>query len=101
VTPKPLKNNLQLEPELFDQFDHENFVRLAGGDDGAADRERLGLRFAELLGERGRGRRAKQLAETIGRAVKQRAIFSNDPVKLIEHLANPLQIRQLAPRHHQ
>ena len=73
---------------------------LARGDNGASDRERLRLGFAQFLREHGRSRRAKQPAEMICGAVKQRAILGHDPLKFVEHLADFLEIGQFPAGDH-
>ncbi len=57
--------------------------------------------LGEFLSELGGRGRVQELTESIGRPIKQRAIFRHNPLESIEYGANALQIGHFSPGNHQ
>src|SRR3954447_23641314 len=61
----------------------------------------MGSSLSQFLRKFRRGWFTHQLCEPVGRPVKQCSVLGYDPVELVEHVADALQVGQLPAGHHQ
>ena len=91
-----VEHDVQLEAELAHRLQHDVLHRLPGGDDAAADRQRLHAALAQARDELlGRRRGEHGLAAGAG-LVEQRAVLGHDQIATAELGKHAFQIGQLA-----
>ena len=80
-----VEDHLQLQPQVADGFEDGGLVRLPGGDDHPADRDRLRRRAARRrLDERCRAAARPAASPLAGGAVEQGAVLGDDPLEEVD-----------------
>ena len=90
-----VEDNVQLKGELADGLQHSFLVRLPGGDDGAADRQRRDAEFLQAGDKSGRGWLGERRFLLLGRVEQEGAILGDDKVEQVEFRKDALQVGKI------